>query len=90
MNITLKNIKFYEKLSEETNCFTADLFVDNKIIGHVKNDGHGGSTDYMANKKEYWEHIKKAEQFCLTLPPNSYGDFTVKMNLENKIDDLFE
>ena len=28
MKIEIKNLKFYEELSQETNAFTCDLFVD--------------------------------------------------------------
>lgn len=41
-NLTLKNLKFFEAGSEETPCFTADLYDNGKLVGHVSNDGHGG------------------------------------------------
>ncbi len=30
-------------MSEETLCFSADVYEDGKLIAHVKNTGHGGS-----------------------------------------------
>ena len=48
MNITLKNLKVAEHLSEETLAFTATVYVDEKRIGTAKNDGHGGCNFY------YW------------------------------------
>ena len=89
MKIELKGIKFYERLSEETNAFTADLYINGKKAGYVKNDGHGGSTDYYPNEGKR-ELINEAEQFCLTLPAIKYRSLEIKMNLENKIDQLFE
>ena len=89
MNIELKKIKFSEHLSEETNAFTADLYINGKNAGYVKNDGHGGCTDYYPNEGMR-ELVNEAEQFCLTLPPINYGTFQIDMNLENKIDQLFE
>ncbi len=44
MNITLKNIKHAEFASHETNCFTANIYLDKKKIGEAENDGHGGET----------------------------------------------
>ena len=44
MDIQLKSIKFSEHLSEETNAFTANLYVDGKKIGYCRNDGRGGNT----------------------------------------------
>jgi len=42
LNLSLKNLKFHEDMSEETPCFSADLYEDGKLIAHVRNDGHGG------------------------------------------------
>ena len=46
MRIELKNVKHVESMSEETECFTANLYVDGKKIGAVSNRGHGGCHDY--------------------------------------------
>lgn len=37
----LKKIKFMEALSEETNCFSAILYVNGQQLAHCKNTGHG-------------------------------------------------
>jgi len=56
MNITLKSIKHLESASEETNCFTATVYVDGKRAFGVKNAGHGGGDEYyMVDKKSYQE-----------------------------------
>jgi hypothetical protein len=90
MEIKLKNIKFSEHLSEETNAFTADIFVNGKKVGYAKNDGHGGCTFYHPYSVNDRYALEGAERYCLTLPPIHYGDFEIEMNLENKIDQLFE
>lgn len=38
----LKNYRSIAAMSEETECFTADLWVDGKKFAHVSNDGRGG------------------------------------------------
>jgi hypothetical protein len=43
--LSLKNLKFHEDMSEETPCFSADLYEDGKLIAHVKNSGRGGCND---------------------------------------------
>lgn len=43
MKIELKKIKYFEAGSEETFCFTADIWIDGRYQGSVRNDGHGGS-----------------------------------------------
>lgn len=42
LNLSLKNLKFHEDMSEETPCFSADLYEDGKLIAYVKNEGRGG------------------------------------------------
>lgn len=46
MKIELKNIKTNMALSEETICFSANLYKDGKKVGQVVNRGHGGSHEY--------------------------------------------
>lgn len=90
MRIELKNIKFFEAMSEETNAFVADVFINGTKVAHAKNDGHGGCTSYHLCDIKHRELLKEAEQHCLGLPPIKYRDFEIPMNLEHKIDDLFE
>jgi len=89
MQIELKKIKFSEHLSQETNAFTAEIYINGKNAGYARNDGHGGCTDYHAHEGKR-DLIEQAEQHCLTLPPINYETFQIDMNLENKIDQLFE
>lgn len=88
MNIELKKVYFSEQLSEETNAFTADIYVDGVKAGYAKNDGHGGSTFYHAYEGKRGL-IEKAEKYCKTLPDLDLGNnFKLKMNLEHVIDNL--
>jgi len=93
MKIELKKISFSERMSEETNCFAADLFINGKKVGYVKNDGRGGCTDYHANTscasgftRVNIELIAEAEKYCKTLPHNEFGEQT----LEDVINDCLE
>lgn len=97
MKIEIKNIKVADTLTEETTAFTADIFVDGKKVGYARNDGRGGCTDYNRYPGDgNMEAIKKAEEYCKTLPdkiyPAMFGSpgFSVKMNLETFIDDAIE
>lgn len=84
MKIELKKISFSERMSEETNCFVADLYVNGKKVGCVKNDGRGGCTEYHGYTEKDYQTISDAEAYCKTLP-NVY-----EPTLESVIDDLFE
>lgn len=44
--IELKKVDLHERLSEETPCYCAQLFIDGKHFADLRNDGHGGP-DYI-------------------------------------------
>jgi len=92
MKIELKRIQFSERMSEETNCFVADLYINGKKVGECKNDGQGGCTDYYGNSPESNQLIRKAEEYFKSLPKvKAEGyDFEYQPTLENAIDEQFE
>ena len=65
MKIELKNFKFYDRLSEETLCFVANIWVNGVKCGNAENTGKGGCASYYhegtAKSKEL---IADAEGFC--------------------------
>jgi len=67
MKIELRKISFNERMSEETNCFVADLYINDKKVGYVKNDGCGSQTDYRGNSHANNETIRKAEAYLQNL-----------------------
>lgn len=48
MKLQLKRVKIYDELSDETICFTAELYADGKKVATARNDGRGGSTDVIS------------------------------------------
>lgn len=93
MKIELKGIKIYERMSEETVCFHASLWVDGKRLCTVSNRGIGGENDYSANYRE----VERVDAWCKanlprwggsedpSVPVDSDGYET---NLEVHIEDL--
>ena len=47
MNIIIKNVKVVTSRSQETHCFDATIYVDNKVLCLVGNDGWGGCDNYL-------------------------------------------
>lgn len=92
MKIELRKISYNERMSEETNCFVADLYINGKKVGYVKNDGRGGCTDYHGDSKANHELIREAEAFCKALPKvrSEELNFEYDNSLENAIDEQFE
>ena len=91
MNIELKSLRIYDRMSEETIAFTADVFVNGKKVAYAKNDGCGGSTYYHPYPNADRALLKAAEDYCKALPPqkSEYGDktFELPQDLESVIDE---
>jgi len=92
MKIELKRIEFSERLSQETNAFSADLYINGRKVGEASNQGRGGPTDYGSYDEEGRALIKEAEAYCKTLPPHTFkmnGEtHSIEMDLEMYIDNL--
>ncbi|OJZ06431.1 MAG: hypothetical protein BGP15_04075 [Sphingobacterium sp. 40-24] len=92
MKIELKSIYHSAQLSDETEAFTANLYINGVHAGYAKNEGHGGNTDYYAKDEKGRELIRQAEEHCKNLPPIEYpadkymDAFSVDMDLEHYID----
>jgi hypothetical protein len=93
MKIELKKIAFYERMSEETNAFTADIYVNGIKTGYAKNDGRGGST-FIHSYEGKSLLLHEAESYAEALPPIqvTFANKThsLKMNLEMLVDNLLE
>jgi len=75
MELQLKSIKYTEWMSEETLCFTANLYVDGKVFAEVSSQGHGGSTDFRPHPKfktegatYFYRKLKEVEAHCEAMP----------------------
>lgn len=42
MKVELKNFKYNNRMSEETDCFSADIWINGKKVGYAENTGKGG------------------------------------------------
>jgi cell division FtsZ-interacting protein ZapD len=65
--LTMRNLKFHEDMSEETPCFSADLYEDGKLVAHVKNSGKGGCCDLDLAKGLTWkdvQHLTTIDKDC--------------------------
>ena len=92
MNLELKSVKYTEWMSEETLCFTANLWVDGKVFAEVSSQGHGGSTDFRPHSKfktegatYFYRRLKEVEAHCEAMPnldPCELFDEGLPMDLE--------
>lgn len=60
---TLKALKHNETLSDETHCFSANLYINNKKIAEISNHGHGGDDTirWMINPEQQAKLLKTIE-----------------------------
>ncbi len=90
MKIELRRISHNSRLSQETEAFAADLYIDGKKRGTVENDGHGGSHNFSD-----WNAAKELNEYGKTLPrlefPKEWGkvgdDNTYGQSAESLVDD---
>jgi len=88
--IELKKISFNERMSEETNAFVADLYINGKKVGYAKNDGRGGCTVMHGYSREDYQVIMDADAYCKTLPKVKSGNSEYEQDLESVVDQLLE
>lgn len=95
ISIQLKKLKIYDRLSEETIAFAADLYINNVKAGVTNNSGKGGNTVYIPLNKTGRLLIKQAESWCAAQPPEILKDvptkgheITIPQSLENYIDTI--
>ena len=81
MKIELKNLKINERLSEETTCFSATVYVDGKRAFEAANRGHGGCNEYHGD-------TSAAAAYAATLPPYTGAVGSIPYDLDMLIDDL--
>lgn len=91
MKLDLKAIKFYEGMSEETNCFQGKLYINNKHVADVKNNGQGGNTDVYPINKLSGMIIQNANEWLASQPKKKCVEFNYEYhrNIESEVDDLF-
>jgi len=68
MKIELKNIKYSDFASEETNCYEATIYIDGKKMGTVNNGGKGGCDNIYPYEVE-----TMINRYAKTLPVRKLG-----------------
>lgn len=74
MKIELKKIKHMKSMSEETPCYSAEVWVDGKLICHVGNHGQGGCDEQRPiYKKTTNKDIERVNEWLkANHPPSTY------------------
>ena len=90
--IGIKNLKYCEWMSEETNCFTATVTVDDEDFCHAQDEGKGAMTYfYPIGESNNYKPIDELEQWCKNNLPkwtSKYVPEPMDMTLEILVGDL--
>lgn len=89
--IELKSIQVSQFASQETNCYTASLFVDGQRWGTVGNDGRGGADHFHGVDGRNYGHIEILnKRIAATYPKVDLGEGLgeIDADLESVCSDL--
>ncbi|HML65290.1 MAG TPA: hypothetical protein PKC55_10705 [Dysgonomonas sp.] len=90
MKIELKNIKHFYALTDETNAFSAKLYVDGVLTAECSDTGKGGCIDINVVKGRE-RLLGKAKEYTKSLPSlKTEFDFDLEMDLELFIGQLVD
>lgn len=82
---SLKNVSVNTRMSEETTCFSADVYRDGVKVISVTNRGCGGAHGYDEYVKG---SLAEADAYAKTLPATVYQGVTIAPDLDSMIDNL--
>lgn len=82
---SLKNVSVNQRMSEETTCFSADVYRDGVKVISVTNRGCGGAHGYCEYVKGA---LDDADAYAKTRPATVYQGVTIAPDLDSMIDDL--
>ncbi len=104
--IEIKSLKVYESMSEETNCFNCNVYIDGKKSIYVKNQGQGGDNDYdvlidfSERNINMYDYLSQVNNFIYNSYPNikkeidkeSYlqEDFSLELLIDKAISEYFK
>ena len=92
--IGIKNLKYCEWMSEETNCFKATVTVDDKDFCKARDEGKGGCISFYPINSNRYEPIDKLEKWCIDNLPKWTSEFvkepmdtTLELTVGELVDD---
>ena len=92
--IGIKNLKYCEWMSEETNCFKATVTVDDEDFCMAEDEGSGGMTYFFPlGESNNYKPIDELEQWCKDNLPkwtSKYVPEPMDMTLELAVGELVD
>ena len=93
MKVEVKNVKYSELASDETNCFKASVYIDGELLAHANNEGCGGNTNIRPIDALDYDDIKRVDDHIKENYPKLDGltqnlEFVVDLLVEDYLDEL--
>jgi hypothetical protein len=88
MKIELRKLKLNRHLSEETNCYSAELWIDDRKAFLAGNHGHGGPDHY--HQVGSWNETEVDAWLKANRPMISVQGIALEPSLELEVGDLIE
>lgn len=88
MLIELRKLKIIKALSEETPCYTAEIWIDGAIAFHARNRGHGGADDY--HQVGPFTEAAVNDWLKVNRPARSFNGMTFPPDLEHEVARLMD
>lgn len=88
--ISFKKLQHYERLSRETNAYSADVYWHGRLLGTIRNDGNGGMSHLVPPGPGAQADIADATRHALSKTQDlgeGFGERPYE-HLEDYIDDL--
>lgn len=85
LSVELKKLQIVTRMSQETICFVADVYVNGKRAGTAENEGHGGNTNVRIMDKAVAEAL---QAHALAVLPDEFKQYKHVNATEWLIDDL--
>lgn len=88
MKIELRRINHNAKLSEETNAYTAEIWIDGERAFDARNQGQGGCDFYRQVGR--WTEAEVNAWLKANRPASTFQGLTLEHDLEAEVGDLLE
>ena len=83
--IGIKNLKYCEWMSRETNCFKATVTVDDEDFCMAEDEGSGGMTYFYPIDSNNYKPIDELEQWCIDNLPKWRSEY-IKDPMDTTLD----
>jgi hypothetical protein len=90
MKIELKNVVINSRLSEETTCFSASMYINGEYAADVRNNGTGGCNTYYYSQNLLPHKREEFLDYCRKQPPIIYDGVDLEMDEDMYIGQLIE